>query len=164
PKTPGFETAGVIPLGSRSVPIRLARVTVSPPGPDGGPGPTSVSAWVVSQDTVRDIDELYAAYGPPMGELLPQVLYAHSALGLELWQWLGLVVSLVLALILGVVLERLILAVGSRMARMTTVRWDDELVEAARGPLKLLLFSSVLAFGIYLLLLPAAIQHGFDLF
>jgi small-conductance mechanosensitive channel len=164
PKTPGFEIAGSIPLGGRSVPIRLARVTVTPPGQDGGPGPATLSAWVVSQDTVRSIDELYAAYGPPVGELLPQVLYTHAVLGLELWQWLGLLISLVLALLFGVVLERVILALGARMARMTSVRWDDELVEAARGPLKLLLFSSVLAFCIYLLLLPATVQHGFDLF
>src|SRR5206468_5763111 len=68
------------------------------------------------------------------------------------------------AVILAVVLERVVLAISARMARMTTVRWDDELVEAARGPLKLVLFSSLLAGAILLLTLPASVQTGFDLF
>jgi small-conductance mechanosensitive channel len=162
--TPGVDTVGTIPLGARAVPIRLAKVTVTLSGPDGGPPPPSQTGWVFSQETVHSIDELYAAYGPPIGELLPQALYTHSVAGLELWQWVGLFVSFILALVFAVVLERVVLALGARMARMTAVRWDDELVEAARGPLKLLLFSSFLALGVYLLLLPAALQHGLDVF
>ena len=38
--------------------------------------------WVFSQDTVRSIDALYEAYGPPLGEPLPEVLFSRGR-----WGW-----------------------------------------------------------------------------
>lgn len=64
---------------------------------------------------------------------VPEALH-HEVLGLELWQWLGLPVALVLAVLLARAGEWLLLRGFRRLARATLARWDDALVEALQGP------------------------------
>ena len=138
-------------LDGRPAPVRLARVR-APEGP----------IWVFSRDTVGAVDGLYEAYGPPFGERMPDFLLA-TRFGLEVWQWLGLLFGLVLALLAGWLGEKLLLALLGRLTRLTRFTWDDELVRAARGPLKLPLW--VLTAGVvegWLLLSPAW-EHGLGL-
>jgi small-conductance mechanosensitive channel len=118
---------------------------------------------VFSAETVKAIDPLFSAYGPPFAERLPAVLFRHPVLGLEPWQWLGLVAVLALAFVLAALLERLALALAQRLARLTRFTWDDALVSAARGPLKLPFFGLLLAIGTRFLLLPPDYQEGSDL-
>ncbi len=141
----------VLRIDESVYPIRLDRVLV----PGGG------RVWVFSETTVRSIEPLYAKFGPVLlGEELPAVLFNMSVLGLEPWQWLGLLLAVLGALVLGVVLERLSLAVAARLAKWTRITWDDALVDAGRGPLKLMYFSILGAAGTQLLLLP----HGAQVF
>ena len=114
---PGYDQLGTIPLETQNIPIRVSRYEV-----DGKP------TWVFSPLTVRAVDALYDAYGPPLGEVLPEVLFARPLGGLELWQWLGLVLAFIAALLGGWALERVGLAVLGRLTRMTRVTWDDQLV------------------------------------
>jgi small-conductance mechanosensitive channel len=138
-------------LDGRPTPVRLSRVRVG-----------ETSAWVFAKDTVRAVDALYEAYGPPFGERMPDFLFA-TRLGLELWQWLGLLVGLPLAFLLAFLLEKLLLALLGRLTRLTRLTWDDEMVRAARGPLKLPL--GILAFQALeaRLLLPPAWGHALGL-
>jgi small-conductance mechanosensitive channel len=138
-------------LDGRPTPVRLVRVR-APEGP----------IWVFSRDTVRAVDALYEAYGPPFGESMPDFLFT-TRFGLELWQRLGLLLGVVLALLVGWLGEKLLLALLGRLTRLTRLTWDDELVRAAHGPLKLPLW--VLTFGVVesRLLLPPAWQHGLGL-
>ncbi|PTL78460.1 mechanosensitive ion channel family protein [Vitiosangium sp. GDMCC 1.1324] len=143
PENPRFDQVDALVVGDTLFPIRLARVHA------GGE-----QVWVFSEATARAIDPLYAEYGPVVGELLPPVFFEKPVLGLELWQWLGLLVTLVGAGVLCVVLERLSLALLGRLASWTRVTWDDALVPAGQGPLRLLYFAVFGALGTTLLLLP----------
>jgi small-conductance mechanosensitive channel len=145
-----FDQITVLPVGDEAYPIRLAQVA----GSGGG------RVWVFSESTVRAIDVLYEEYGPlALGETLPPVFFEKSVLGLEPWQWLGLLVTLLGAGLLCVLLERLSLAVAARLAKWTRVTWDDALVPAGRGPLRLLYFALLVALGAALLLLPPMAQY-----
>ena len=64
--------------------------------------------------------------------------------GLELWQWLGLLLALFAAWLVGAVLARFLLAGLDRVVERTKLGWDDQLLAAARGPVRL--FLALLAF------------------
>ena len=128
---PGSVLLTTLELDGRPAPVRLVRVRTA-----DGP------IWVFSRDTVRAVDALYDAHSPPLGERMPGFLLT-TRFGLELWQWLGLLVGLVAALLVGWLGQKLFLALLGRLARLTRVRWDDELVVAARGPLKVPLWIAV---------------------
>ncbi|MCP3103275.1 mechanosensitive ion channel family protein [Myxococcus sp. K15C18031901] len=146
-----YDQLGVIPLEGASVPIRLQRVT------QGGE-----QVWVFSEPTVKMVDALFEAHGPRVAEWLPAVFFSGTVLGLEPWQWLGLLVTLVGALGLAVLLERLTLAFGLRLARWTHITLDDQMVAAGRGPLRLPFFAILLAAGTAFLLLPRPMQTLFN--
>jgi small-conductance mechanosensitive channel len=139
-----FDQIDVLTVGDASYPIRLANVST----PSG-------RVWVFSESTVRAIDPLYEAFGPAaLGEALPPVFFEKPVLGLELWQWLGLLVTVLGAGLLCVLLERLTLATLGQLARWTRNAWDDALVPAGQGPMRLLYFALLGALGATLLLLP----------
>ena len=149
PARPGYDQLGTIPLEKQNVPIRVSKYEV-----DGKP------TWVFSTITVRSIDALYDAYGPPLAEILPEVLFTRAVGGLELWQWLGLVLGFVAAVLGAWVLEQLVLLVLGRITRMTRVTWDDQLVQASRGPVRLPIWAFILSILTPPLLLPPVWAHG----
>ncbi|HEY1904664.1 MAG TPA: mechanosensitive ion channel family protein, partial [Myxococcaceae bacterium] len=149
PARPGFDQLGTIPLERQNVPIRVAKYEI-----EGKP------TWVFSTLTVRSIDALWDAYGPPLAEVLPEVLFTKSVGGLELWQWLGLILAFACALLAAWLLERLVLAIVGRIAKMTRVSWDDQLEHASRGPLRLPIFAFVLSITTPPLLLSPVWSHG----
>jgi small-conductance mechanosensitive channel len=149
PARPGYDTLGTIALEKQNVPIRVSRFRVS-----GEP------VWVFSPFTVKSIDQLYEAYGPPLAEVLPEFLFSHSVDGLELWQWLGLILSLAAAIVLGWLLEKVLLTLLGRLAALTRITWDDKLVQSARGPLRLPLWALVASLATPPLLLPPNWAHG----
>ncbi len=143
---------GVVRQGTFTQPVRLQRVVVG-----------SSHAWVFGEDTVRAIDAMYERIRPPLADALPDFFFERSAASLELWQWIGAFLLVVLATALSLLLERLFLALGGMLANLTSVRWDDDVVASARGPLRLLLWAGAVAVGTRtLLLLPKGWQTGFD--
>jgi len=60
----------------------------------------------------------------------------------------------------GWVLEQIALLVLGRITRMTRVSWDDQLVQASRGPLRLPIWAFVLSVVTPPLLLPPVWAHG----
>jgi small-conductance mechanosensitive channel len=149
PAKPGYDQLGTIPLGNKNIPIRVSKYVV-----EGKP------TWVFSTITVRSIDALYDDYGPPLGEILPEVFFSKVLGDLELWQWLGLILAFLATFLGGWLLERLGLAVIGRVTRMTRVTWDDQLVQAARGPLRLPIWAFMLSVTTPPLLLPPVWAHG----
>jgi len=149
PAKPGFDQLGTIPLERQNVPIRVSKYEV-----DGKP------TWVFSTITVRSIDTLWDAYGPPLAEVLPEVLFTKAVGGLELWQWLGLFLAFAAAALGGWLLERIALVVLGRIARLTKVSWDDQFVQASRGPLRLPIWAFILSVVTPPLLLPPVWAHG----
>ena len=111
--------------------------------------------WVFSRDTVQEIDALYAAHGYGwLGDHLPRVFFATSVAGLELWQWL----ALVLVATAGYWIARLAghwLVLALRfLAKRTRTQWDDFAVAALDGPLGLLLWAAVLGLATTVVGLP----------
>ena len=151
PADPRFDQLGVIPLEGANVSIRVQRVAQ-----DGG------LVWVFSESTVRMVDPLFETYGPRVAEWLPPFFFSGTVFGLEPWQWLGLLVTLLGSVGLALLLERLTLAFGLRLAKWTSVTLDDQLVAAGRGPLRLPYFAILLAVGTALLLLPRPVQTLFN--
>ncbi|HJK95706.1 MAG TPA: mechanosensitive ion channel [Polyangiaceae bacterium LLY-WYZ-14_1] len=76
-------------------------------------------------------------------DALPAPLTVALA-GLALWQWLGLVLAVLAGWLVGVVLADLGLRAVAGLTARTATRWDDRVVAAARGPVRM--FLALLAF------------------
>lgn len=102
--------------------------------------------WTVSPGTVAQIDRLYEAHGYGwIGDRAPLVLFAVSFGGLQLWQWLALVVGVLIAWLVSRYLGRWAVEVLHRVARETTAAWFDTAARALDGPLGSLLWAGILA-------------------
>jgi small-conductance mechanosensitive channel len=146
----GAVVLATLELDDRPAPVRLVRIR----NPDS-------TFWVFSRDTVGRVDALYDAYGPPFAEYIPALLFA-TRLGLELWQWLGLLVALLASLLVGWLGEKVLVGLLSRLARLARLTLDGELARAARGPLKLLVWILVLQSIQPRLLLPPSWERLLD--
>lgn len=149
---PRYEDLGSLSLQHINQPIRLRRYD----------SPKVTPIWVFSSTTVRAIDPLYAAYGPPFGEHLPEFLFRHSFLDLELWQWAGLVISLFLSIGAALLATKILLAAATMLARLKALRWAQELIRVQRKPLVLLLWAVLLDLSAHFLILPQAALEVFD--
>lgn len=122
------EVLGRIDLGGREVPIELARTGLG----DGDEG------WVFSRRTVEHVPELYDQYGPHwIAERLPPVLTRVQLGDLHLWQWLGLLLAIPIAWVLGLAIGSGLLRIGRGIATRTTAEWDDLLIGMVRGPTRM---------------------------
>ena len=150
---PDIEVIGAIPLGGTTIPVSLARID----GEAGG------QVWKLSGASVSRIPALYEAYGAGwVGDHLPELLIRFRVLEVEAWQWIGLLLALGVAWLLGMGLAWAGLGLADRLARRTAPTWDERLVDVARGPARL--FLGVLAFGLLagLLHLAAPAQRVVD--
>lgn len=146
------ETVGVIHAGTEPVPIELVRVRR-----DGEP------VWLLSGRTVGAIPELYEAHGPTWIEgILPEAFSTIRIWEMALWQWLGLLVALVLAYLTGILVAAATLRVGGRITSRTKTAWDDELIKMMRGPTRFLVAIFAAFLFIELLHLAAPAQEAVD--
>lgn len=97
--------------------------------------------WTFTPETVGYVDHLYGIYGYGwIGDVLPGSLFSISFAGLQLWQWLAIVLVLVVSWVVAKVLERLVAVVGGAVTRRTQTQWDDEIIRTFAGPLGLILW------------------------
>jgi small-conductance mechanosensitive channel len=152
PEHPNYDQIGTIALGNTNRAIRVTRF-------DAGDGNYN---WVFSPDTVRSIDKLYQMYGPPLGDRIPDAFFQKSFLQIELWQWIGLFLAFCAATLVALIFEWVVLWLLSKVSRFTSFRWDDDLVLAAKGPLKIPLWALLFAAGTRKLVLSPSPQHTLD--
>jgi MscS family membrane protein len=108
--------------------------------------------WTVSQDTVAEIDRLYAAHGYGwLGDHAPLALFALSVADLQLFQWLGILAGLLGSWLVSRVLARWVVRLFRRLARRTVVNWDDAITWALNGPVTVLLSAVILLIAARLL-------------
>ena len=101
--------------------------------------------WTVSQDTVSQIDGLYAVHGYGwVGDHAPVVLFALSIADLQLAQWLVILVGLVASWLVSRFVARWVVRLFRHMARRTAVEWDDAVAWALNGPVTVLLSAFIL--------------------
>jgi small-conductance mechanosensitive channel len=116
----------------------------------------------VRTPTVELAREARASTSEWLRNLFPSELHGGHIGDLEIWQWLGLLVGVVAVYAISLLLERLLLSVGRRVAGLTPFKHDDHLITAARGPLRLLFFSVLLAIITRALGFPEGPQEASD--
>jgi small-conductance mechanosensitive channel len=149
---PRYEDLGSLPLGHTNQPIRLRRYDL----PKG-------QVWLFSAPTVRAIDPLYQVYGPPFVERLPEFFFQHSFMDLELWQWLGLLISIVVSGIFAWLVTRFASALGMALSRLKAWRWTQELPNSQPTPLQLLIWALLMDLAVHLLVLPQPALGDIDI-
>lgn len=123
------EVLGEMRLDELVVPVELHLVA------DGKGG----AVWLFGANTVRSIATLYERIGPGwLGGHAPPWSFRMSVMGLAVWQLLALAIDMLAALLLGVLLAWLTLAIGRRIAKQTENQWDDAVLARLRAPTTLL--------------------------
>lgn len=117
--------------------------------------------WTFAPSVTVAINGLYGRYGYGwFGDNLPVGLFRSSVLGIQLWQWAGLLVFVVLAGLLAAFLGRGLAWLLSRLARLSRWSWDDRISDRLRGPLGLMAWSWLLAMSGPLLYLDADVRDA----
>lgn len=128
--------------------------------------PDQGHVWLMSRQTVAGIDRLYGRYGLGwLGDRAPLVFFSVSLGGLQLWQWLSILVALGLGWLASRWLGHWSVRLASRLAARTAVTWDDALVSALDGPAGLVIWAVVLfAVSPVIGLSPEVRQVAFTIF
>lgn len=122
---------GTLDVSGRDVELRVQRVQAGDMEP----------VWVISPNTVENIDPLYAVYGPSqLHRMMPAWAQATLWSQTRIWEWLAFAVLLCVAAAVGWVTW----SVSRRLLRNTTNSWRTEL--ATKIPLPLALVVTVLIF------------------
>jgi small-conductance mechanosensitive channel len=112
--------------------------------------------WVFSTGTLTNVPELYRLRGPSVLEPYVPAVLREETFGMERWQWLGLPVALVAAVLLARLLVFLVARAFAHLAARTQAHWDDELVAALRSPGRLLAAACAFVPLAHFMSLPAA--------
>jgi MscS family membrane protein len=116
--------------------------------------------WTFSRDTVAQIDGLYGAYGLGwLGDHMPAFLFAVGFGGLQLWQWLALILIGIVGWGVSRLVGHWVAVLLKGGASRTRARWDDAVVTALDGPLGFLLWGLVLAVASPLVGLTPAVHR-----
>jgi MscS family membrane protein len=91
-----------------------------------------------------------------LGDVLPEFFFAIRFLQIELWQWLGLLTTILLAAALSWVVTWMLHRVAQRLAARTDNEMDDRLVAASVRPARYTLALVFFALGTLFLGLPAS--------
>lgn len=126
---PGREVVGRIPTRRGAVTLLLDRV----PREDGVP------VWQFSAATVARIPALYQEFGHgAMGESLPPMFVETRMFEIALWQW----IALLMLVLVSAILARILVAAGLRilhpLSRHTRLATTRQFAEKAAAPLHLL--------------------------
>jgi len=98
--------------------------------------------WLFGGKSLADLDALYEQIGFGwLGDVLPTWLFSAVLLEMMAWQWVGLLLGMILALALSWLLGRLACGALGAVARWTRWAWDDELLPRFRGPIGLAVFA-----------------------
>ena len=133
---PALERVGTIRASRRPVDVLLERV----PGEDGAP------IWKIAAATVAHVPGLEREFGyGPLAKLLPAPFFEIRFLELALWQWIGLLLSPILAAGLSwLVVVGLMRALTPLAARLAP-QMHERLLQAAAGPARLVVSLAILA-------------------
>ncbi|OGK88715.1 MAG: hypothetical protein A2W08_13565 [Candidatus Rokubacteria bacterium RBG_16_73_20] len=140
----GLERAGTVETRAGPVDVLLQRAREG-----------DALVWRVAPATVARIPALYKEVGyGPLGDLLPRALVDTRVLDIALWQWLGLLLVVVLAWAVSWLATAAALHALRRLVRRSRTTVDDALLDACVGPLRLGLGLAAFWLGVLALALP----------
>jgi len=94
-------------------------------------------AWIFAPSTVAKIDTWYNLLGAHwLRERMPLYLQQPGVMGVERWQWVMLVTIVIPALIIGIVIGRVSIALLKRAVKKTRTTLDDRLLRHITGPIR----------------------------
>jgi MscS family membrane protein len=112
------------------------------------PGEQGERVWKFASSTVASIPFLYSRDGfGLLGDILPPPLLEIDFLELRLWQWIGIVLLLLAAVIAAWILATIVQRIGRTIVRRTDTVVDDRLLDRLIGPARLLLTVVLFAVG-----------------
>lgn len=124
---PLVDEVGHIQLGGQRVTVALTR-------------PPNKAAWRLGAETVAAIPLLHQHYGADwIDQLLPPVIRHTEFMGVAAWQWLGLVLLLLVSVLLAPLVGQVLMSTAHRVAARTSVAWDDRLITTSTPPVRVLL-------------------------
>jgi small-conductance mechanosensitive channel len=112
--------------------------------------------WVFSRGTLARVPELYEQYGPGLLEARMPVRLRVELWGLALWQWLGLVAAILVALAVGYVFVAIARVFTNRLVARNKALWDQEMLRELRRPALALVALVIFVPLARLLALPAS--------
>ena len=123
-------------------------------------GPGGTKQWKVARVTLQQLPQLWDAYGDSvLAEHLPQPFLDVRFLDIQLWQWIALVLLLLVSLLIAWLLTAPALRVLRAIAHRTETHVADVFVELIAGPVRLAVATLVLSTGIYALRLALPVQR-----
>ena len=107
----------------------------------------SDAGWVISADSIRQIDRLYDETFDVDVEgfvdALPEWAKAQ-VLGVAIWQLLGLLVALMLGIVVRVLVSRFLMSWVTRFLRKQNQKWDQKILRKTANPLGTIAMVAVL--------------------
>ncbi len=146
---PGVDRVGSIhgPVGE--VAVLLQRVAAD----DGA------RVWKIASSTVQRIPALYDAHGyGPLGEVLPAALFEIRFLEIELWQWIGLLLLVVLAFAVSWIATWIVHRTLRAAVQRTRTDLDDRLAELVTSPVRVAIALALFSAGALTLRLSAPVH------
>ncbi len=117
---------GYIPLQDRKVPIYAQHVARE----DG------VLIWKIAGVSINSLPELYREYGDgPVGEVLTKILPEVFFLGLQLWQWVTLLLIIIISIFIAVLPTKLI----ASLIRKRDSDMSEQIAAIVSGPVRFLI-------------------------
>jgi MscS family membrane protein len=143
---------GTVTTQAGAVPLLLQRM----PGPEDG------RAWKVAATTVAQIPRLHREVGQgPLAAYLPPAFFEIRFLELALWQWLALMLLVVLASAVGWIATVVALRVLGPVFRRAAPHLGGQLLTVVAGPLRVALAIAAFFLGSGLLNLSIAAHQFF---
>lgn len=131
------DAVGSVEGAQETVDILVERVP-SPSGP----------VWKISSATLARVPALYDEFGyGTLGRFLPEPFFELRLLEIQLWQWLGLVLTILVAWGLSWFVAMGVVRAVRPLVAGTATSFDDRLLEIVVGPLRLLVGTALFAFG-----------------
>ena len=114
---------GSLMLNGRSIPLRLDRVKIKDKAP----------LWIISANTVENIELLYEQYAPStLDRLVPQ-WGEFEILGIQAWKMLGMIIFALACYFLG----KLIAFSINKLVQLSDKHWVDEIGDKIAPPVSL---------------------------
>lgn len=123
-------------------------------------GDASAPSWRFSASSVALVPALYDEFGfGPLAELLPRNLVEVRFLEVSLWQWIGILVLVLLATSASWIVVRGLYAVLKRVVGRTASTLDDQLLDLTVAPVRFLVGLLLFSLGLWLLRLALPVHE-----